>query len=62
LIQALEVVVGLLRNYGETQPVDVELFMADHAKLVSKMAKHESTAVSMDLAVNSLDKLTTLRG
>ena len=45
---ALEVFIALLRNKQNTKPVDVELFFADHSKLVSKMAKHETTYCSLE--------------
>ena len=48
LSAALEVFVALLRNKTNSKPVDVELFFKDHAKLVSKMAKHETTYCSLD--------------
>ena len=48
LSQMLEVFVALLRNKN-SKAVDVQLFFEDHAKLVSKMSKHESTAVSLEL-------------
>ena len=48
LSQMLEVFVALLRNKN-SKAVDVQLFFQDHAKLVSKMSKHESTSVSLDL-------------
>lgn len=48
LSSMLEVFVALLRN-KRSKAVDVQLFFLDHAKLVSKMSKHESTAVSLEL-------------
>ena len=44
----LEAFVALLRN-KKSKAVDVQLFFLDHQKLVSKMSKHETTAVSLEL-------------
>jgi predicted transcriptional regulator len=48
LSKTLEVFIALLRNKQNTKPVDVELFFQDHAKLVSKMAKHETTYCNLE--------------
>ena len=54
LSRMLEIFVSLLRNKN-SKAVDVQLFFLDHQKLVSKMSKHETTAVSLDL-VNEAEK------
>lgn len=61
LVRGLEIFVALLRNKANTKPVDVELFFMDHAKLVSKMAKTDTTSVALDLAINSKQELNGLR-
>ena len=61
LVRGLEIFVALLRNKANTKPVDVELFFMDHAKLVSKMSKTDTTSVALDLAINSKQELNGLR-
>ena len=61
LVRGLEIFVALLRNKANTKPVDVELFFKDHAKLVSKMSKTDTTSVALDLAINSKQELNGLR-
>lgn len=53
----LESFVALLRN-KKSKAVDVQLFFLDHAKLVSKMTKHETTAVALEL-VEEIEPLMT---
>ena len=48
LSEMLEAFVSLLRN-KKSKAVDVQLFFLDHQKLVSKMSKHETTAVNLEL-------------
>ena len=55
----LEIFVGLLRNKN-SKAVDVQLFFLDHQKLVSKMSKHETTAVSLELVEDAELKLKGL--
>lgn len=62
LSKMLEVFVALLRNNANSKPVDVELFFKDHAKLVSKMSKHDSTYCSLPLVEASFAKLNEMRG
>ena len=57
----LEVFVALLRNNANSKPVDVELFFKDHAKLVSKMSKHDSTYCSLPLVEASFEKLNGMK-
>ena len=57
----LETFVSLLRNKN-SKAVDVQLFFLDHQKLVSKMSKHETTAVSLELVEEADAKLQTMRG
>lgn len=61
LVRGLEIFVALLRNKANTKPVDVELFMKDSVKLVSKMSKTETTSVDLDLAIASKQELDGLR-
>ena len=57
LIDILETFVALLRNNEHTKPVDVELFFADAQKLSSKMGRHKTTDVDLELAMASKQKL-----
>lgn len=47
LTKVLEHFVALLRNKAGSKNVDVELFLADHAKLVSKMGKTETNSCAL---------------
>ena len=57
LIDILETFIALLRNNEHTKPVDVELFFADANKLSSKMGRHKTTDVDLELAMASKQKL-----
>lgn len=57
LITILETFVALLRNNQFTKPVDVELFFADAGKLASKMRRHTTTSVDLELALACKEKL-----
>ena len=61
LVRSLEIFVALLRNKANTKPVDVELFFKDHAKLISKMTKTETTSVDLDLVNASKKELLAMR-
>ena len=60
LSQMLEIFVALLRN-KKSKAVDVQLFFLDHAKLVSKMSKHETTYCSLELVEQSAQQLQSLQ-
>ena len=60
-MRGLEIFVALLRNKANTKPVDVELFFKDHAKLISKMTKIETTSVALDLVNVSKKELLAMR-
>ena len=62
MTDVLEIFISLLRNKANTRSVDVELFFADHPKLVSKMSKNETTSVSLDLVNNCSKSLEEKRG
>lgn len=61
LVELLEVFVGLLRAKPNTKPVDVELFFADHAKLVSKMNRVETTQCTMAHVDSAIEQLEAIR-
>jgi len=61
LVKLVETFVALLRAKPKSKPVDVELFFADHSKLVSKMARVETTQCSMELIKDSMEVLNTIR-
>ena len=56
----LENFVALLRN-KKSKAVDVQLFFLDHAKLVAKMTKHETTAVSLELVEEIEPRMTGMQ-
>lgn len=49
LVKVLEHFVALLRNKPNSQPVDVELFMKDHAKLLAKMLRTQTNSCSLSI-------------
>lgn len=61
LVKLTETFVALLRAKPRSKPVDVELFFADHSKLISKMARVETTQCSMELIKDSFELLNSIR-
>ena len=62
LIVCLENMVALLRNKAGTKPVDVELFMKDHAKLVAQMNRTETTSCSLEIVNSAFAELEKVTG
>lgn len=60
-VKLVETFVALLRAKPRSKPVDVELFFADHSKLISKMARVETTQCSMELIKDSFETLNAIR-
>lgn len=61
LCAALEAFVAVLRNKNGSRPSDVEIYFADHAKLVSKMNRMETRQADHDVMEEQLEALEKVR-
>lgn len=61
LCAALEAFVAVLRNRNGSRPSDVEIYFADHAKLISKMNHMETRQADHDVMEAQLEVLEKIR-
>lgn len=62
LVTGIESTVGLLRNCRNATPVDVELFLSDPAKLISKLKRFESHGLTYKNVLAHRDELAAVVG